>query len=94
MTVATAIDTCGFGAHVQYEQNYRRCKKINATSWCEHCHKPMEENTGWLVNWNYRDDSLYPINGEKFEYKLVGNECVKRFLGKEDYATYATKVGA
>ena len=92
--MATAIKCSGFGAHDQYEINARRCEKIGATQWCEHCHKAMDDNTGWKVNWKWNEDALYPLNGEIFEIKLVGNECVKRFLDKQDYATHAVQVGA
>lgn len=82
----------GFGAHSWWEKNERRCKRIGATQWCEHCHKEMSEGTGWMVNWKYSDDSLYPIDGEQFEQRLVGNECIKNFLTPDQYATYAVKV--
>ena len=85
--------TCGgFGAHEWWEKNERRCNRINAQQWCEHCHKDMAEGTGWIVNWKWADDSLYPIDGETFEHRLVGNECIKRFLNKNEYSTYAIKV--
>jgi len=82
----------GFGAHTWWEKNERRCKRINATQWCEHCHKEMNEGTGWIVNWKWDNDSLYPIDGEQFELRLVGNECIKQFMSADQYATYARKV--
>lgn len=87
-----AITCGGFGAHGWWEKNERRCKKINAEQWCEHCHKEMDAGTGWVVNWKWSNDSLYPMDGEKFEHRLVGNECIKQFLKKDEYATYARKI--
>jgi hypothetical protein len=92
MQVVERIQCGGFGAHGWWEKNKKRCKRINAEQWCEHCHKEMVEGTGWIVNWKYSDDSLYPIEGEKFEYRLLGNECIKNFLRKDQYAIYAKQV--
>lgn len=86
--------TCGgFGAHTWWEKNEKRCKRINAEHWCEHCHKEMVEGTGWIVNYNYADDSLYPMDGETFEYCNLGNECIKQFLDKNEYTIYAKQRG-
>jgi hypothetical protein len=52
----------------------------------------MAEGTGWMVNWKWGNDSFYPIDGVKFEYRIVGNECIKRFLKKDEYAMYAKQV--
>ena len=98
MKNAQAIQCGGFGAHNWYDKNRDRCIKIGATAWCEHCHKDMAEGTGWLVNWNSKDDSLYPMDVELTEFysgkRLIGNECIKQFLTKGQYAIYAEKVGA
>lgn len=88
----SAITCGGFGAHAWWEKNQRRCEKINAEQWCEHCHKEMTVGTGWVVNYNWKVDSLYPIDGNKFEYRLLGNECIKQFLNKDQYSSYARKV--
>ena len=86
--------TCGgFGAHEWWEKNKRRCENIGAEAWCDHCHKDMAVNSGWIVNWNWSNDSLYPISHPVFEYRLLGNECIKRFLTKDQYETYAIKQG-
>ena len=83
----------GFGAHDWYEKNERRCKRIEAEAWCDHCHKDMVVGSGWVVNWNWADDSLYPMQGKVYEFRLVGNECIKKFLRGEEYSTYAVKQG-
>lgn len=92
MNTAERIECGGFGAHSWWEKNEKRCKRINAEQWCKHCHKEMVEGTGWIVNWKYSNDSLYPIEGEKFEHLLIGNECIKNFLSKDQYPIYAKEV--
>jgi hypothetical protein len=60
----------------------------------------MEANTGWYVNFSAGNDSLFPMDyevNEKTSYsgiKLIGNECIKHFLAKDQYSIYARKVGA
>ena len=90
------IDTGGLGAHNMYEQNQRRSEKIGAKQWCRHCHKPMEEGQGYIVNYHPQTDSLYPmsvpIKQDKYSGRtLLGSECVKKFLKKDEYSTYAEK---
>jgi hypothetical protein len=100
MNEVKEIQCGGFGAHSWYEKNYKHCKNINAEFWCNHCHKAMESNTGWYVNYSAGDDSLYPMNYEIVEnsrysgIKLIGNECIKHFLAKNEYSVYAKKVEA
>ena len=100
MITVETISCGGFGAHDWYDKNAKHCKKINAELWCNHCHKAMESNTGWYVNFSAGDDSLYPMDYEianKSSYcgvKLIGNECIKHFLAKDQYSIYARKVGA
>lgn len=83
----------GFGAHDWYEKNERRCKRIKAEAWCDHCHKEMTVGTGWVVNWNWSDDALYPVTGKQYEWRLVGTECIKKFLTKDQYPIYTLKQG-
>lgn len=99
MNLVKDISCGGFGAHNWYDKNYKNCKRINAEFWCNHCHKAMEANTGWYVNFSASTDSLYPMDYqlEQSEFngiKLIGNECIKNFLAKDEYSIYARKVGA
>jgi len=94
MTV-NEIKCYGFGAHTQYEMNMKRNYKNNFETWCEHCAKAMTEDSGWLVSWNWKTDSLVPFAEEQADAKVkrLGNECVKRFLtSKEEYEIFAKKV--
>jgi hypothetical protein len=98
METVERIQCGGFGNHDWWEKNQRRCVRINAAQWCFHCHKEMLEGTGWLVNWNSANDCLYPMDADLSSIRfsghiLIGNECVKRFLTKDQYAIYAKKVG-
>jgi hypothetical protein len=100
MNAVKEIQCGGFGAHAWYDKNVKHCKNIGATLWCSHCHKPMDENSGWYVNFSAGNDSLFPMDYEIVEtgsysgIRLIGNECIKHFLTKDQYSIYAKKVNA
>lgn len=86
----------GFGAHNQYEMNMKRNYKNGFEFYCGHCAKAMTEDSGWLVRWNWKTDSLVPFENEQADtqIKRLGNECVKRFLSsKEEYEFFAKRIG-
>ena len=97
MEAVERIQCGGFGNHTWWEKNKKRCEKIGAEKWCAHCHKEMVDGTGWFINYNGADDSLYPMSveleqGEYDGHRFIGNECIKNFLSKDQYAIYAMKV--
>ena len=97
MNVVWKIQCGGFGNHSWWKKNKRHCEKIGAEKWCAHCHKEMTDGTGWIINYNGSDDCLYPMSVEleqgKYDgHRLIGNECIKKFLMKSEYETYAKQV--
>lgn len=83
------------GAHVNWERNYKHCERIKAERWCQHCHKPLLEGKGWIVNVKDGCD-FYPISvsiqsNEFNGHKFLGDECIKQFINKNQLEEYAIK---
>jgi hypothetical protein len=91
----TLIRVSEFGAHTQYEMNTKRNKKNNIDTWCSHCAKAMTEGTGFEVRLLITFDChLAPVEATEGTLRLIGNECIKKFLNAEQIETYARKVSA
>jgi len=88
-----AINTCGIGAHENWESNLRKTNREGLTP-CAHCAKGMVEGTGWLVR--VEGEYIIPFSATEGTVLRIGNSCVNNW--KREYPEYKNthfvKVGA